>query len=157
LCCDHRNSSNILLVRVSNIRVQAKPITDADVKLLREDIQSRKDQIITDTMMFSDKEAVAFWPLYKEYAAAQHSIAQKRFALITDYAQNLDKMDDAKARALTERMLTIEDETLALRKKYFPRFEKAVGGKHAAKFYQVDNRLTHMVDVQLTSEIPLIP
>ena len=40
----------------------------------------------------------------KEYAAAQNSIAQKRLALITDYAQNLDKMDDAKARDLTDHL-----------------------------------------------------
>ena len=137
--------------------VHAKPITDADVKLLREDIQSMKTQIITDAMTFSEKEAADFWPLYKEYSAAQHSIAQKRLALITDYAQNLDKMDDAKARGLTDRMFAIEDETQALRKKYFPRFEKALGAKRAAKFYQVDNRLTQMVNIQLASEIPLIP
>src|SRR5215831_11875260 len=66
--------------------VHAKPITDADVKLMREDIQSMKTQIITNTMTFNETEAAAFWPLYKEYAAAQNSIAQKRFALITDYA-----------------------------------------------------------------------
>ena len=137
--------------------VHAKPITDADVKLLREDIQSMKTQIITNTMGFNDKEAAVFWPIYKEYAAAQHSIADKRMALISDYAQNLDKMDDAKARGLTDRMFAIEDETQALRKKYFPRFEKALGAKRAAKFYQVDNRLTQMVNIQLASEIPLIP
>ena len=116
-----------------------------------------KTKIITDTMAFNDKEAAAFWPIYKEYAAAQHSIADKRMAVITDYAQNLDKMDDAKARDLTDRMFAIEDETQALRKKYFPRFEKALGAKRAAKFYQVDNRLSQMVNIQLASEIPLIP
>jgi hypothetical protein len=137
--------------------VHAKPITDADVKLMREDIQSMKTQVITDTMTFNEKEAAAFWPLYKEYAAAQNSIAQKRLALITDYAQSLDKMDDAKARNLTDRLFAIEDETQALRKKYFPRFDKALGAKRAAKFYQVDNRLTQMVNVQLASEVPLIP
>jgi hypothetical protein len=137
--------------------VHAKPLTDADVRMMREDIQSMKTQIITNTMAFDEKEAGAFWPLYKEYAAAQNSIAQKRLALITDYAQNLDKMDSAKAHDLTERLFAIEDESQTLRKKYFPRFERALGAKRAAKFYQVDNRLTQMVNTQLASEIPLIP
>jgi hypothetical protein len=137
--------------------VTAKPITDADIKLLREDLQSKKNQVIANTMMFDDKEAAVFWPIYKEYAAAQHLIAQKRLALITDYAQNLDKMDDAKAHDLTNRWFATEDETQALRKQYFPRFEKALGAKRAAKFYQVDNRLSQMVDIQLASQIPLIP
>jgi hypothetical protein len=34
---------------------------------------------------------------------------------------------------------------------------KALGAKRAAKFYQVDNRLSLMIDVQLTDNIPLIP
>jgi Spy/CpxP family protein refolding chaperone len=137
--------------------VHAKPLTDADFQLLRQDVQSAKNQIITDTMNFNENEAAAFWPVYKEYAAAQHSIADKRLALIRDYARNLDTMDDTKARALTDRMFAIEEETQALRKEYFPRFEKALGAKRAAKFYQVDNRLTLMVNVQIASEIPLIP
>jgi len=138
-------------------RLQAEPITDADVQLLRQDLQSVKNQVITDTMSFNEKEAAAFWPVYKEYAAAQHSIADKRLAVITDYVQSLDKMDDAKARDLTHRMFAVEDETQALRKQYAARFEKALGAKRAAKFYQVDNRLTEMVDLQIAAEVPLIP
>lgn len=60
-------------------------------------------------------------------------------------------------RARSKRMFAIEDETQALRKKFYPRFEKALGAKRAAKFYQVDNRLSMILNVQLTSEIPLIP
>jgi Spy/CpxP family protein refolding chaperone len=137
--------------------VRAKPLTDTDVQLLRQDIQSIKNQVISDTMNFNDKESAAFWPVYQRYSAAQRAIADKRLAIITDYAQNLDKMDDAKARDLTDRMFAIEDETQALQKQYFARFEQALGAKRTAKLYQVDNRLTQMVNLQLASEIPLIP
>jgi hypothetical protein len=146
-----------LMAPSQTANVHAKPITDADIQLLREDVQSVKEQIITDTMTFNDNESAAFWPVYKRYAEAQHSIAVKRLAVITDYAQNLDRMDDTKARSLTDRMFSIEDETQTLRKEYFPRFEKALGAKRAAKFYQVDNRLSQMINLQLASEVPLIP
>ncbi len=139
------------------VDVHAKPITDSDITLMRQDVQSIKNQVITDTMNFSEKEAAAFWPVYKEYAAAQYTIADKRLIVITDYAKSLDKMDDTTARSLTERMFAVEDETLALRKDYFPRFERALGAKRAAKFYQVDNRITEMINIQIASEVPLIP
>ena len=138
-------------------QVTVKPLSDDDIKLIRQDIQSAKDDIIKDTMQFSDAEGAAFWPVYKEYAGEQRSIAEKRFAIITDYAKSLDTMTDADARSLTERMLQVEDETQALRKKYLPKFQTALGGKRAAKFYQVDNRLTMILNVQLASEVPLIP
>jgi hypothetical protein len=139
------------------VEVRAKPITDADIQLLRQDLQAQKNQIITDTMTFNESEAAAFWPIYKEYASEQQGIAAKRLDLILDYARSLENLDDKKARDLSQRMFAIEDETQALRKKYYPRFEKALAAKRAAKFYQVDNRLNLLIAVQLTSEIPLIP
>ena len=139
------------------VEVTAKPLTDSDIRLMRQDLQAQKDTVITHTMTFSESEATTFWPVYKEYASDQHAIAAKRLAVIVDYAQSLEKLDDLKAQDLTHRMFAIEDDYQALRKKYYPRFEKALGAKRAAKFYQVDNRLSQMIDLQLTSEIPLIP
>jgi len=137
--------------------VKAEPLSDADVKLIRQDVQAQKNQIISDTMAFNESEAAAFWPLYKEYAAEQHSIGTKRLNLIVDYAQSIDKLDDYKAHDLSQRMLAIDDDFQNLRKRYYPRFEKALGAKRAAKFYQVDSRLNLIINLQLTSQIPLIP
>lgn len=139
------------------VEVKAKPLTDADIQLIRQDVQGQKNQIITDTMTFTESEAATFWPVYKEYASAQQAIAAKRWNLIVDYAQNIDKMDNEKAKELSQRMFAIDDEIQGLRKTYYPRFEKALGAKRAAKFYQVDNRLSLIVNLQLSSEIPLIP
>jgi hypothetical protein len=137
--------------------VSAKPLTDADIQLLRQDLQKEKDQIIGHTMNFSGAEAAAFWPLYKSFSAEQQSIAAKRMDVILEYAKNFQTLDDAKAHDLSQRMLTVDDETQSLRKKYYPKFEKAIGAKRAAKFYQVDNRLHLAVGYQLASEIPIIP
>jgi len=108
-------------------------------------------------MQFTAAESAAFWPVYREYSREQHVIADRRLGLITEYAQNLDKMDDDKAKSMIERLFQIEDDTQQLRKKYFHRFVEALGAKSAAKFYQIDSRLTMMTNLQLTAEIPLIP
>ena len=139
------------------VEVRAKPLSDADVQLIRQDVQSEKNQIITHTMTFTESEAAAFWPVYREYAAEQHAIGTKRLNLIVDYAQNLDKLNDDKTRNLSQRMLAVDDDVLNLRKRYYPRFEKALGAKRAAKFYQVDSRLTLIINLQMSSQIPLIP
>ncbi len=137
--------------------VKAKPLTDNDIKLLRQDLQITKNDVISQAMQFTTSEAASFWPLYREYAGEQAAIADKRLRLITDYAQTLDKMEDSTANSLTERLFQIEDDTQAVRKKYFPQFKKVLGAKRAAKFYQIDNRLTMMTNLQLAGEIPLIP
>jgi len=133
------------------------PLTDSDIKLLRQDIQADKDDIIKHTMQFSEAEAAAFWPIYKQYADQQRAIAEKRFAVILDYGKQFDTLTDDAASSLTQRMLQVEDEGQSLRKTYFPKFQTALGARRAAKFYQVDNRLTMIVNVQLASAVPLIP
>jgi len=137
--------------------VIATPLTDTDIQLLRSDLQSAKNKVIADTMKFSDSESAAFWPVYRDYARDQHVIGDQRLQLIKEYAQQVDKMDDATAKKMSQKMMDIEAKELTLRQDYWPRFETALGAKRAAKFYQVDNRLSMMIDVQLASEIPLIP
>jgi hypothetical protein len=134
----------------------ATPLTDSDIQLLRSDVQAGKNEIIADTMKFNDTESTAFWPVYRDYARDQQVIGDERVKLIKDYAQNYDSLDDTKAKDMVQRMINIDDKTLNLREDYWPKFMKALGAKRAAKFYQVDNRLTLIVNVQLTSGIPLI-
>ena len=136
--------------------VSAKPLTDAEIQLFRSDVQAGKSDIIGHTMQFKDSESKAFWPLYQDYSRAQQAIGDERVQLIKDYAQHYDTMDDAKAKDMVQRLLSIDTKFLNLRQEYWPKFEKALGAKRAAKFFQVDSRLSLLVNLQLASEIPLV-
>ena len=138
-------------------QVTAAPLTDTDIQLLRSDLQSDKNKVIADTMQFTDAESTAFWPVYRDYVRDQQKIGDQRLQVIKDYAKNYDAMTDENARDMVQRMINVEDQTLNLREDYWPKFMKALGAKRAAKFYQVDNRITLMVNLQLASAIPLIP
>jgi len=137
--------------------VSATALTDTDIQLLRSDLQADKNKVIADTMKFTDAESSAFWPVYRDYVRDQQKIGDERLEVIKDYAKNYDSMNDDKARDMVQRMINVEDETLNLREDYWPKFMKALGAKRAAKFYQIDNRITLMVNLQLASAIPLIP
>lgn len=137
--------------------VQAKPITDTDIQLLRSNVQADKNQIIAHTMEFTDAESASFWTVYRDYAREQQAIGDERVQMIKDYAKNFDALDDVKAKDMAQRSLNIDAKFLNLRQEYWPKFEKALGAKRAAKFYQVDNRLTLLINMQLASEIPLVP
>lgn len=147
-------------VRMSSAQsaeVSATALTDTDIQLLRSDLQADKNKVIADTMQFTDAESSAFWPVYRDYVRDQQKIGDERLEVIKDYAKNYDSMNDDKARDMVQRMINVEDETLNLREDYWPKFMKALGAKRAAKFYQIDNRITLMVNLQLASAIPLIP
>jgi len=144
------------LALAQTVEVKAKPLTDADIQLLRSDIQADKNEVITRVMQFTDPESTAFWPIYRDYARDQQKVGDERVQLIKDYAERYDTMDDASARNMVQRLLNVEAKLGNLRQEYWPKFDKAIGAKRAAKFFQVDSRLSLLVNLQLVSEIPMM-
>jgi hypothetical protein len=51
--------------------------------------------------------------------------------------------------------MEVDAEAQALRLKYVPAVTQALPGKKAATFFQLDRRLSMIVDLQLFSQIPL--
>ncbi len=137
--------------------VSAKPLSDSDIASLRQDLTKSKMDVISASMELTKPESDAFWPVYREYANEQNAVNAKRLDIIHEYARALEDLDSEKAHDLTVRMMSIDDELVSLKQKYLSKFEAAVGGKRAAKFYQIDNRLTLLINLQLANEIPLIP
>ena len=130
--------------------------TDTDIALLRSDVQAQKTDIIAHTMQFNETESKVFWPLYREYAHKQQVIGDQRVNLIKDYADQYNTIDNAKANELMGRLLKFDKDRTELRAEYYPKFRDAIGAKQAAKFFQVDNRLTLLVDLQIASAVPLV-
>jgi Spy/CpxP family protein refolding chaperone len=146
-----------VVLSAQNAEVSVRPATDTDIQLMRSDVQADKNEIIAHTMQFTDAESTAFWPVYRDYARDQQVIGDQRVQLIKDYGMSYDTLDDAKAKDLVQRMINIEDETVNLREDYWPKFMKVLGAKRAARFYQVDNRLSLLVNLQIASAVPLVP
>ncbi len=129
---------------------------DTDIALLRSDVQAQKTDIIGKTMQLNDTDAKAFWPLYREYSTKQQALGDQRVSVIKDYGAEYETLTDAQADSLMDRMLKFNKSRNELTAQYYPKFKKAIGPKQAAKFIQVDNRLTLLVDLQLANSIPII-
>ncbi|MHC5035345.1 MAG: hypothetical protein ACYTFZ_09945, partial [Planctomycetota bacterium] len=129
---------------------------EAYLELMRQDLKTQKVAIVTEAMQLSGEQAEAFWPVYREYQFELDKIADQRVALIKDYADHFENMTDEKASELAEWSFRIQDERLQLRKRYHAEFQRAVGPIAAAKFMQVDNALTMLLDLQIASSLPLI-
>jgi hypothetical protein len=130
--------------------------TDQDIDLLRKDIRSQKKQMIAANMKLTDKEAEQFWPIYDQYTAELVRINDKKYAVIKEYAQNYDTLTDDQAVSLSRQVLEVDGSVSQLRLKYIPIFRKVISGKKTAMFFQLDRRLVMLIDLQLSSQIPLV-
>ena len=118
------------------------------------DLRADKAQLIKDAMQFNDKDAAAFWPVYKVYEADEAKLDEERMQLVKSYADRWTSLTDAEARDLVEKSLGLESRRADLRTKYFERFSQALPGLTVAKFFQLEHRLDLLVDLKIASELP---
>jgi len=129
---------------------------DQDIKLLREDIRSRKKQLIAANLKLTADQATKFWPLYEQYAAELSKIGDQQTALIREYADQWGTMTDEQASSLAKRSLAVDERIAQLRVKYMPIFSQVVPVQVVATFFQMDRRFQALLDIQLASQIPLV-
>ncbi len=131
--------------------------TDQDIAMLRKDLRSQKKQIVAANMKLTDSEAEKFWPVFEKYTDELMAINNKKYAAAKQYVQNYDTLTDAQAVQLTRDALDVDQSVAQLRLSYIPIFEKVISPKKTALFIQLDRRLVLLIDLQLSSSLPLAP
>ena len=134
----------------------ANALTDQQLDLLRKDIRSIKKQLIATNLTLTDNEATKFWPLYEQYSVDYGKVNQTRVAIIKEYSDGYGTLTDDQADSLIRRWLDTDISAAQLRQKYVPIMRRVLPGKKAATFFQLDRRISMMIDVQLTSQLPLM-
>jgi hypothetical protein len=129
---------------------------DEDVKLFRKDLRSQKKQIIAANMDLSETEAQQFWPIYDRYAAELSTVSDPKYSLLKAYAQNYNSLTSEQAESYIKGRASVDESIMQLRLRYLPIFRKALSGKMTALFFQLDWRLSLILDLQLASQTPLI-
>ena len=134
----------------------AEAFSNQQFALLLKDIRSIKKQIIAANLTLTDSEATKFWPVYEQYSAEFGKINDARAALVKEYSDEYGTQTDEQADSLVRRWLDVNIAAAQLRQKYVPIFRQVLPGKKAATFFQLDRRISMMIDVQITSQLPLM-
>ena len=135
---------------------QAAPANlDDYMKLARTGIQQDKSKIIGAALELDATQSAAFWPVYKKYEAELATIGDQRYAGIKDYAAHYGSLTDAKATELSDKALALEEQRLALVKRYAGEFRKIVPPVKVARWVQTEMALNKIVDLRVAAEIPL--
>jgi hypothetical protein len=135
----------------------ANKTTKDYVDLLRKDIRKEKSSVVDLAMGLDSSQKAKFYPIYEKYERELGLIWDKRLANIKKYAENYPNVSDAVADELVASAQASQAERSALLRKYHGQMKAALGSKAAARFLQVENALSNLIDLQLSSEIPLMP
>jgi hypothetical protein len=131
-------------------------VSESDFELMRSDIRTKKAALIADRMKFTDREAAAFWPVYRQYEADLAAINDKKVSIMKDYVSRHDALTDQQAKQLAEDVFDVDQKTLDLRAKCFGALEKAMPARTIVRWLQIERRLQLLVDAQLAKNLPAI-
>ncbi|MEL1254517.1 hypothetical protein AAEO57_12075 [Flavobacterium sp. DGU38] len=127
-----------------------------DLTLIQDIYGKSKKQVVTEYLQLSEPQATAFQEIYDAYEVGRKELGQKKVLIIEDYAKNYQSLTDEKAAELTEANLKNGQEFDKLLAKTFSKAKKAIGGKNAAKFVQLEQYLQTTIRGELQNSIPFI-
>ena len=131
-----------------------EPAIDSAIEVARANMRADRATIITQAMNFSDKEAAAFWPIYRQYEYERSRLDDGRVAVIKEYSQKYPTLTDAEAKAMAEKMFEYDSRLAALKKKYYKKFNKVLPALTVTKFFQLDRRVDLLMDMNVESSLP---
>ncbi len=143
----------LMLVPLCRAQVQATSLGSA-IELARADMTSERNEIVTATMQLSDKEAAAFWPIYRKYEYERSLLDDGRAVVVKEYAEKYSTINDSDAKSMTERMLEYDSREIALKRKYFKEFSKVLPAITVAQFFQLDHRVDILMAMKVESSLP---
>jgi hypothetical protein len=127
-----------------------------DLALTRQEIQTRRQEIVAINLGLPDSLGNVFWPQYREYRAEMAQGGDRIQQLILDYAKNYQTLTDEQAKRMTDEWFAIQKDQLETRKKWVAKFQKILPAKTVTRFVQIENRLDTIVSAGLMEQIPLV-
>jgi hypothetical protein len=129
----------------------------AYAELLRSDVRAQKVAIITEVMGFTEAEAAAFWPIYREYDLDISKLGDERLAMIREYAAKFSSLTDAVAANLAATAMDLEARRTAAMARCYEKVRAALSARTALRFLQVEHQLQLLIDLQIASSLPVAP
>ena len=130
------------------------PSLTSSIEVVRADTQADRVTIITQSMNFSEKDAAAFWPIYRKYEYERSLLDDRRVAVIKSYSDKFPNLTDSDAKSMAQEMFDCEARLAELKKRYFKKFNEVLPALKVTTFFQVEHRLDLLVDMRVESSLP---
>lgn len=134
----------------------ARPTQEQVVAQFKQDLAAKRADVMAKGLTLSAEQAAKFWPLFEEYQKEQNASIDAQIKATEDYSRNFAGLTDAQAVEYVNALLARDAAAHDLRVKWLAKFQTVVPPKVAARAIQIDRRLSQVMQVQVSSQIPLI-
>jgi hypothetical protein len=137
---------------------QDKP-ADTNMQILRDKVKADKKLVVAANMNLNESEEKTFWPIFDAYQKDLQGLNDRLATSILAYADayNKNALTDEMANRLTDAVLAIDQDEVAMRKTYAGRLNGVLPGKKVARYLQIENKIRAAIRYEMADGIPLVP
>ena len=135
---------------------QDKPANN--LQIIHEKLKADKKLIVAKYMELTESEANKFWSVYEDYQKDLQKINERLVNLLQSYAADYrnKSLTDEKAKKLLDEWIAIEQAEAKHRGSYASKLLKALPGRKAARYLQIENEYRILVRYDLAATVPLV-
>lgn len=128
-----------------------------EIQLTISMLEMQRKNTIAQNLQVSMEE-INFWSVYNDYRSEMLKGINRHYKIITEYADALDSksLSDEVAAKLLDRYLNALGDQVKVKKKYVRKFKKVLSAKKVVRFYQLDNRIDLIMNMQIAKSVPLV-
>jgi len=126
------------------------------IELLKSNVQKESKNLIKQNLELTSEQAKVFWPIYDEYDQALADVTNERLQNISDYMVNYKDLDSTKAESLLRKALELDQKKIDIQNEYYEKFISVLPSTVVGKFFQLDQYIELLIQLQRSENIPLI-
>ena len=130
--------------------------SDLDPKFASYMIETERRTVFVQNMNLNETDAKIFWPIYDAFELELEAIRKQGIENLKNYGAQYEKMTNEQATAIMKITLSNEAKRTSIRKKYNKKVAKALGGKVASRFLQLDTIVSMVLKLSIYDELPLV-
>jgi hypothetical protein len=134
--------------------LKAQSIHDEQQQLIAQ-VQTDKREIVLKTLALDDAQMQAFTPIYDKYQVEHKRLFDRAADLLDLYASNYESMTDDVARKILKDWFSLQEDEVALTRKYAKQLAKVLPPAKVVRFVQVENKVDTLLKLQTVANVPL--
>ena len=129
-----------------------------NMDILRDKIRADKKLLVAQNMNLTEAEAAKFWPVYESYQTDLAGLNDRLVKTVKEYADayNTRSIDDAKAKSLTDQILSLDQAEVDLNHNYLPKLRAALPDVKVARYLQIERKIRSLLWYDLARGVPLV-
>lgn len=129
----------------------------SEIEVLRAQVNTDRQAVVASNLPMTDAQASAFWPVYREYQAERVKLGDRMMKFLTTFAEKYDKLTNADAESMLKEFMEIQEAKTKVQSNYIGKFKKVLPAAKVARYYQIENKIDAIVNLELAAGVPLVP